>query len=68
MLDADLKECIRSAKYNLTDPTLPPYYIIEACTLIACALDDWSDEEIWQGRSEHTYWLSFSKATVREDT
>lgn len=32
---------------SISDPTLPPYYVINYCILITCALDDWKKAETW---------------------
>lgn len=67
LFDTDPKACIRLAELNLTDPTLPPYYVIHNCILIACALDDWSDADIWQRRAEQAYWTCAAKAELKQD-
>ncbi|KAH7066958.1 hypothetical protein BKA63DRAFT_495842 [Paraphoma chrysanthemicola] len=47
--ETDTEPCIREAKKNFkvctSDPTLPPYFVIKNCILVACALDDWNDAD-----------------------
>ncbi|CAN9330363.1 unnamed protein product [Alternaria alternata] len=35
LFDGDIVNCIAAAKKNLLDPTLPPFYIIKNCILVA---------------------------------
>jgi hypothetical protein len=39
-------ECIAAAKFNMTDPTLPPYILMKTLILIANAEDDWEAAEV----------------------
>jgi hypothetical protein len=40
---------------SLSDPTLPPYYVMNYCILIASALDDWNEAEIWIFSALHVW-------------
>jgi hypothetical protein len=50
-----------------SDPTLPLYYAIKNSILIACALDDWRDADIFRGIAESIYQKTLSKATSEHD-
>ncbi|KAJ8109619.1 hypothetical protein OPT61_g7327 [Boeremia exigua] len=59
--------CISAAKRNLNDPTLPPYYVIKYHILVACALDDWRDADIFLNAAERAYRLTLLKLTNEGD-
>lgn len=40
---------------NCSDFALPPYYVIKNCILVAGALDNWDDADIWRLTAEHSY-------------
>ena len=44
-------ECIKAAKFNLSDPTVPRYIVIKTLILIANAEDDWEAAEVGQNVS-----------------
>jgi hypothetical protein len=50
-----------------SDDTLPPYYIIRNCIVIACALDNWTEANIWRLSVEQTYSTCLDKARRRND-
>ncbi|RYO01936.1 hypothetical protein AA0120_g388 [Alternaria tenuissima] len=65
----EIEKCIVKAKKNLSDKTLPPYYVIKNCLLIACASDTWEEADDWKTRAEQAY-TAFAEATrkVYEDS
>ncbi|KAF2124251.1 hypothetical protein P153DRAFT_411889 [Dothidotthia symphoricarpi CBS 119687] len=65
--DSTLEQCIASAKKNLDDPTLPPYYFIKNSILIACALDDWDEADPWRVSAEMVYRRSLDEAQKSKD-
>ncbi|CAN9131367.1 unnamed protein product [Alternaria alternata] len=58
----EIEKCIVKAKKNLSDKTLPPYYVIKNCLLIACASDTWQEADDWKTRAEQAY-TAFTEAT-----
>ena len=51
-------ECIRHARYTLTDPFLPRYWIVKNLVLIANVSNDWYDAEEWRRQAEHAWWVA----------
>jgi uncharacterized protein YjiS (DUF1127 family) len=41
---------------------------MQNCILIACALDDWNEADLWRRSAELTYNTSFAEATTKNDT
>jgi hypothetical protein len=46
---------------------LPPWYVIKNCVLIACALDDRYDANIWRLSAEQEYNTTLAKARHTND-
>ncbi|CAN9120840.1 unnamed protein product [Alternaria alternata] len=67
LFDGDIVNCIAAAKKNLLDPTLPPFYIIKNCILVAGAVDDWNIADDWLGRAERAFKKSLDLATRQQD-
>ncbi|KAL6711642.1 hypothetical protein ACN47E_004576 [Coniothyrium glycines] len=65
--DGQIDGCIAETKKNLTDPTLPPFYIIKNCILLACALDDWNEADGWRLSAEQSYRTTLDEATRKQD-
>ncbi|EAT77947.1 hypothetical protein HBH56_178930 [Parastagonospora nodorum] len=63
----DMDGCIAAAKHNLTDPTLPPYYVIKNSILVASALDDWNDADIFRLAAEQEWRTSYIAANRQGD-
>ncbi|KAI8942960.1 hypothetical protein NX059_000999 [Plenodomus lindquistii] len=66
--DGLIDKCIAEAKHNLTDPTLPPFYIIKYCIVLACAHDTWDKADGWRRSAEHMYQTCLDNATRKQDT
>jgi hypothetical protein len=47
---------------SISDPRLPPYYVMNYCILIACALDDWNEADNWRLSAEHVWSTARTKA------
>jgi len=48
------------------DPTLPPYYAIKNNILIASALDDWEDADVYRLTAEQSYITSRRDAEEKQ--
>ncbi|CAO2650729.1 Nn.00g020210.m01.CDS01 [Neocucurbitaria sp. VM-36] len=59
--------CLEEAKKNISDESLPPYYVIRNCMLMACALDNWGEADIWRLCAEQAYRTSLEEATRKND-
>jgi hypothetical protein len=46
---------------------LPPYYVIRNCILIACALDDWREADVYRLAAEQSYDTTLKVATQYKD-
>ncbi|KAF2132908.1 hypothetical protein P153DRAFT_309696 [Dothidotthia symphoricarpi CBS 119687] len=66
--NGDMEKCIVVTKFNLSDITLPPYYVIKNCILLASALDNWDDADVWRLAAEQAYITSFREANRKQDT
>ncbi|KAJ4320030.1 hypothetical protein N0V94_003595 [Neodidymelliopsis sp. IMI 364377] len=55
------------AKYNLTDPALPPHYFIKNAILVACVLDDWTDADCYRLAVKQAHIMSVEKAKMSRD-
>ncbi|KAJ4319709.1 hypothetical protein N0V94_003768 [Neodidymelliopsis sp. IMI 364377] len=67
LCEDNLPGCISAARRNLADPALPPYHIIKNCILVACALDNWRDADVFRLRAEDVYHQTLSRATSEHD-
>ncbi|XPS72455.1 hypothetical protein M3J07_004607 [Ascochyta lentis] len=64
----DEKECIRLAKHNLADPTIPPYYVFQNLLLISSATEGWDGAEIWMRAARQSYHTFHIEASRRQNT
>jgi hypothetical protein len=48
---------------SISDPTLPQYYVMNYCILIACASDDWDEADLWIRPAKHMWCTNHAKAT-----
>ncbi|KAI4660976.1 uncharacterized protein J4E79_005544 [Alternaria viburni] len=64
----DIAGCILAAQYNITDTTLPPYYIIRNCILLTSAMDNWDDGNDWRLAAESCHSNTVRRATEMNDT
>jgi hypothetical protein len=53
---------------TVSDPTLPPYYAIRYCILLACSHDTWAQGDRWKNYAEETYISVLNDARARSDT
>ncbi|KAH7357503.1 hypothetical protein BKA66DRAFT_243977 [Pyrenochaeta sp. MPI-SDFR-AT-0127] len=60
-----MEACIKEAKLNLADRTLPPYYFMKNCILVTSALDNRDDAETYRLFAEQQYRKSLSDAKRR---
>ncbi|KAB2109673.1 hypothetical protein AG0111_0g945 [Alternaria gaisen] len=67
LFDSDIVNCIAAAKKNLLDPTLPPFYIIKNCILVAGAVDEWNIADDWLRWAEQAFKKSHDLATRQQD-
>ncbi|KZM22975.1 hypothetical protein ST47_g5878 [Ascochyta rabiei] len=67
LFEVDLQGCISAARRNLHDPALPTYYVIKNSILMACALDDWRDADIYRINARDIYYKSLSIAESNHD-
>ncbi|KAH6612081.1 hypothetical protein C7974DRAFT_445962 [Boeremia exigua] len=67
LFDVDLQGCISAAKHSLVDPTLPPYWFIKNCILVACALENWRDADIFRTTAEAVYHETLAEVTGEDD-
>ncbi|KAI4620138.1 hypothetical protein J4E83_005379 [Alternaria metachromatica] len=63
----DIAGCISAAKHNLTDTTLPSYYIIRNCILLTGAVDNWDDGNEWRLAAESIYSDALKRSTEKND-
>ncbi|KAF1934738.1 hypothetical protein EJ02DRAFT_313010, partial [Clathrospora elynae] len=52
----------------LSDLTLPQYYVIQNCMLIASAINTWNEADIWRVYAVEIYQTSLGEATRQKDT
>ncbi|OAG22546.1 hypothetical protein CC77DRAFT_1018573 [Alternaria alternata] len=64
----DVAGCISAAQYNLTDTSLPPFYIIRNCILLVGAMDNWDDGNEWRLAAESTYSDALRRSREMNDT
>jgi hypothetical protein len=50
-----------------SDPTLPPYYVMNYYILIACASDDWDEADLWRRSARQVWPTNHAKAVLMED-
>ena len=53
--------------FGFRDPTLPPFFVIKNCVLIASALDNWHDANVWRLSAEQTYVTTLHNAQRKHD-
>ncbi|KAF2278159.1 uncharacterized protein EI97DRAFT_431430 [Westerdykella ornata] len=63
----EYEKCIAEVRKNLSDQSLPPYYVIKNCMLIACAQDDWSEGEAWRLAAENAFRRCVESSVRRND-
>lgn len=49
------------------DTTLPPFYLIKNCILLASALNDWDEADDWRHVAEAPYKTNFHDSRTNED-
>jgi hypothetical protein len=52
---------------SISDPTLPPYYVMSYYILIACASDDWDEADLWRRSARQVWSTNHAKAVLMED-
>jgi hypothetical protein len=52
---------------SISNAALPPYYVMNYCILIACALDDWNEADNWRLSAEHVWSTARTKAVSMRD-
>ncbi|KAH7071979.1 hypothetical protein BKA63DRAFT_577590 [Paraphoma chrysanthemicola] len=67
LFDKDTEKSIALAKHNLSNMSLPRYYVIKNCILICCALEYWDDANIYRLTAESAYSVAFSIASQQND-
>ncbi|KAI0587121.1 hypothetical protein PtrSN002B_004705 [Pyrenophora tritici-repentis] len=65
--DGDIEKCIELTKYNMTNVSLPPYYVTRNCILLTSALDDWDEADTWRLIAQSSYKTCFWDAKKRDD-
>jgi hypothetical protein len=51
----------------IRDLTIPPYYCMQNCILIACGQDDWESADVYRYAAEDAYAKAHRKATKQND-
>jgi hypothetical protein len=62
-----LEYLISTLILSTSDLTLPQYYVMNYCILIACASDDWSKADLWRLCAEHVWSTARTKAVSMRD-
>jgi hypothetical protein len=52
---------------STSDLTLPPYYVMNYCILIASAMDNWNEADLWRLSAEQSWYTARAKAASMRD-
>ncbi|PVI06350.1 hypothetical protein DM02DRAFT_514854 [Periconia macrospinosa] len=65
--DDDSEKCIELCKANISDPTIPNYYLIMNLILIVSAMDDWDEADFYRLAAEHAWETTHHRALQRNE-